>query len=103
MPEPDRSPTWISIVATTSVDEPVATPSMDELVAPLVDELFVLEKRLNETLVVRAVLMLCKLLPRFVQLCVKPRLTNRKIGERTEKRMVKVNRSVGKGFFNVFL
>jgi hypothetical protein len=76
---------------------------MGELVAPLVDEPFVLEKRLNETLVVRAVLILCKLLPRFVQLCVKPRLTNRKIGERTEKRMVKVNRSVGKGFFNVFL
>jgi hypothetical protein len=107
MLEPDRSPTWISIVATTLVDKPVATPLMDELVAttsvdelvvttlmdelvaPLVDKLFVLKKGPNETLVVCVVLMLCKLLPRFVQLCVKPRPANRKIRERTEKRIVK--------------
>ena len=54
------------LVAITLVDKLAAIPLIDELVTLLVDELFVLEKRLNETLVVRIVLMLCKLLPRFV-------------------------------------
>lgn len=72
-----------------STDKLVVTPSINKLVAaPSEDELFVLKKGLNKILVDCAGSMLCKPLPRFVQLCVKPRLTNRKIRERTKKRIV---------------